>query len=230
MKATICTLILLVSVLFSSTVVQAQALGYPLTVTVSATDDTNMWIYLYQPDSTVNVAVDSGRKIAFVELFKGDSTGTPIGADTVLGYNPNNPLQFQIPFTKEQTYYYLRGTIMYLPNSETNGSDWIIVRTPFLLEDCTHDSVSAVIPVALGPKLVCFASPSGSSINVLNIQSSYIGKPLKLYNILGEAVQTTVIDNNSMALNTSTLSSGVYLVSLGDNPRNMITKKIVLNK
>lgn len=125
-----------------------------------------------------------------------------------------------------QSFSYDMSTTNY---EETGGSDLNVVV--FLQDDSNklvHNSTYSVLQVSVNNlvnnQLVgIFPNPSNGIVNIKNAENT----SLKVYNLLGECVYQTEIQNSFSTIDLSNYSKGSYLIRVEGND-NSITKMMVI--
>ena len=103
----------------------------------------------------------------------------------------------------------------------TNKEGWVI-------DDITYGTieVEGISNIKENNNFYIYPNPVSDEFTIKITETGIISNELKIYNILGEMVYQTLIQNSKTLINISDLSSGMYFVKLISD-KQIITKKII---
>ena len=76
----------------------------------------------------------------------------------------------------------------------------------------------------ISPQFTLYPNPFSDYIQ---IENQSVNGVVKIYNTLGQEISNYPIDNQSLKINTSFLSPGVYILSIQDDSGNILNKKMI---
>jgi hypothetical protein len=145
----------------------------------------------------------------------------------------SNQINDTINWKKISIYYIANGTerfmilgnFLHVPtveiksNNNTNGLSYMYI-----------DSISIIetkIP-AVYSDVVLYPNPTTEVLNISMFGLNTATKTLKIYNSIGQLIFMDTINSDTYTLNTASLSSGVYTITVLDNKKYLAKKKFVV--
>lgn len=180
--------------------------NFPMITLVSMVAPSPDWFIAVNSENlrSGNTAVNNGWKGTYtIDVFAYDA-GTDNGSNYTSANSANTPVPVSM-ITQAPINSNKMGTITFTYTTSTLSTE-------------SFNTIKAV-------KL--FPNPSLGNITIANVLHL---KTIEIYNILGSKVKNIVVSstNNSLELNLTDLSKGVYLVKLNDKNGSSRTQKLVL--
>ena len=139
---------------------------------------------------------------------------------------PNNPAYIYVSEGSAKGYYVIRYKIFNVNNPNDTLSFNAVYNNPVGIKSINKDALSGISELYPNPT-------SGSAVSFDLAKDDEL--KFQVYNSLGSPVyasnkQKYSAGKNKLALDASSLSNGVYFVTITDNNAAKITKRLVVNK